>query len=119
MPVKLLMEILTVIALGVICNQPAGADQDPATTVRQSSITIEDLYDKVRGGWVGQMVGVSFGFPTEFAYPDEPQAKSNESIWHALGLENERHELRIVVLGESFGASTGADISITSLLVFE
>ena len=52
-------------------------------------------------------------------YPDEPNAKSRESIWHQFGLENKRHELRIVVLGEPFGNSQGPDISITSLLVFE
>ena len=52
-------------------------------------------------------------------YPDEPDAKSRESIWHAFGLENKRHELRIVVLGQSFSTSQGSDISITSLLVFE
>ena len=28
------------------------------------------LEDKVRGGWAGQMIGVSFGEPTEFRYQD-------------------------------------------------
>jgi hypothetical protein len=52
-------------------------------------------------------------------YPDEQMAKASESIWHAFGLEDKRHDLRIVVLGEPYGASTGPDISITGLLVFE
>lgn len=53
------------------------------------------------------------------AYPDEPMAKARESIWHAFGLENKQHDLRIVVLGEPYGESTGSDISITGLQVFE
>ncbi len=30
------------------------------------TISTEDLRDKIRGGWAGQMIGVSFGAPTEF-----------------------------------------------------
>ena len=52
-------------------------------------------------------------------YPDEPNLKARESIWHQFGLENKRHELRIVVLGEPYGNSQGPNISITGLLVFE
>ena len=52
-------------------------------------------------------------------YPDEPNLKARESIWHQFGLENKRHELRIVVLGQPYGDSQGSNISITGLLVFE
>ena len=52
-------------------------------------------------------------------YPDEPNLKARESIWHQFGLGNGRHHLRLVVLGQPFGESRGADISITGLLVFE
>lgn len=30
------------------------------------TLTLAELEDKVRGGWAGQMIGVSFGAPTEF-----------------------------------------------------
>ena len=36
-----------------------------AGTRRLSRSTLED---KVRGGWAGQMIGVSFGAPNEFKY---------------------------------------------------
>ena len=52
-------------------------------------------------------------------YPDEPTAKARESIWHAFGLENKRHDVLVVVLGESYGDSQGTDISISGLLVFQ
>lgn len=32
------------------------------------TLTLEELEDKVRGGWAGQMVGVTYGGPTEFRY---------------------------------------------------
>ena len=34
-------------------------------------ITLDALKDKVRGGWAGQMIGVSYGFPTEFSYREK------------------------------------------------
>jgi len=39
------------------------------------NITRQSLEDKVRGGWAGQMIGVSYGAPTEF----RSNAKINES----------------------------------------
>jgi hypothetical protein len=32
------------------------------------TIEVSRLEDKIRGGWAGQMIGVSFGAPTEFRY---------------------------------------------------
>jgi len=52
-------------------------------------------------------------------YPDEEDAKTDEAIWHIFGLELIDHDLRIVVRGESFGASQGAEVSIDGLIVFE
>jgi len=38
------------------------------------TVSLEDLRDKIEGGWAGQMIGVSYGAPTEF----RSQAKINE-----------------------------------------
>src|SRR4051812_21122450 len=35
------------------------------------TITIAELRDKIEGGWAGQMIGVSFGAPTEFRYREK------------------------------------------------
>jgi hypothetical protein len=47
-----------------------------ATTGFQE-ISFEELKDKLRGGWAGQMIGVSYGAPTEFRYRGRiiPEAK--------------------------------------------
>jgi hypothetical protein len=51
-------------------------------------------------------------------YPDEPNVKLGEAIWHEFGLEDTEHVLRLVVRGEPYEESAGAEIAITSLSVF-
>ena len=52
--------LLTLIPLLALC-QKAGFREIPIT----------DLRDKIEGGWAGQMIGVSFGAPTEFRYREQ------------------------------------------------
>jgi hypothetical protein len=45
-----------------------------ATAQRNSTkrtIALDELRDKIEGGWAGQMIGVSFGAPTEFKYREK------------------------------------------------
>jgi hypothetical protein len=56
-------------------------------------------------------------------YPDEDANKFHESVWHAFGLDDGEHRLRVVVRGERYrGAggdeSTGTEIALSYLLVF-
>ncbi|HJN51785.1 MAG: ADP-ribosylglycohydrolase family protein [Pseudomonadales bacterium] len=46
------------------------SNQALAATATTEPLRLEktDLEDKIRGGWAGQMIGVSFGAPTEFRY---------------------------------------------------
>ena len=46
-------------ALGVIAAQSGGGTR---------TIGLAELRDKIEGGWAGQMIGVSFGAPTEFKF---------------------------------------------------
>lgn len=43
------------------------AHRAPAEPVERK-LSLGALRDKIRGGWAGQMIGVSFGAPTEFRY---------------------------------------------------
>jgi hypothetical protein len=52
------------------------------------------------------------------AHPDEDAVKAGESVWHAFNLPAGPHTLRLVVRGEPYGDSTGADIAIEGLIVF-
>lgn len=54
-----------------------------ATTTDSAALAVlplQQLRDRIRGGWVGQMIGVSYGFPTEFAYRERiiPEAELPE-----------------------------------------
>jgi hypothetical protein len=51
-------------------------------------------------------------------YPDEDNAKRGEAVWHAFGLKNGKHLVRLVVRGEPFGESKGAEVGIDDLVVF-
>ena len=54
----------TVVA-GAALSIMAGSAHAQARTVR---LTHAELKDKIRGGWAGQTIGVTFGGPTEFRY---------------------------------------------------
>ena len=52
------LSVLAILSIGVISLSAAA--QGPRR------ISIPALEDKIRGGWAGQMIGVSYGAPTEF-----------------------------------------------------
>jgi ADP-ribosylglycohydrolase len=53
-------------SLAAVLAGTAASAPDTAPPVRRLSRGVLD--DKIRGGWAGQMIGVSFGAPTEFRF---------------------------------------------------
>ncbi|MCC7496301.1 MAG: ADP-ribosylglycohydrolase family protein [Bryobacterales bacterium] len=51
-------------------------------------------------------------------YPDEPSRKNGDAVWHGFKLANTGHTLRLVVRGEPYPGSQGADIGVADLIVF-
>ena len=51
-------------------------------------------------------------------HPDEDNRKYGDSVWHAFGLENGSHTVRVVVLGEPYEGSKGSDVIVENLVVF-
>ncbi len=45
------------------------------------SISVQEYRDKMKGGWVGQMVGVSWGAPTEFGWQGEIIPENRVPRW--------------------------------------
>lgn len=45
------------------------------------TIPLSELRDKIAGGWAGQMIGVSFGAPTEFRYREEIIPRDKLPVW--------------------------------------
>lgn len=52
-------------------------------------------------------------------YPDLDRRVVMEDVWHKFNLDDKEHTLKLVVKGENFGASTGAEIRIHSLIVYK
>jgi hypothetical protein len=57
---------VSLLLIASIALQVTGAKNN--SSVKARSLTRQTLEDKIRGGWAGQMIGVSFGAPTEFNY---------------------------------------------------
>jgi hypothetical protein len=49
---------------------------------------------------------------------DEKASKGGESVWHAFGLKDAGHTIRIVVRGEPAWDGPGTDVAIEDLVVF-
>ncbi|HYI97478.1 MAG TPA: ADP-ribosylglycohydrolase family protein [Bryobacteraceae bacterium] len=52
--------VLAMCALMVLAQRP-----------KTRTISLDELRDKIEGGWAGQMIGVSFGAPTEFRFREQ------------------------------------------------
>lgn len=46
----------------------SGVAQQPPAASDYLTVSMETLRDKIRGGWAGQTIGVTFGGPTEFRF---------------------------------------------------
>lgn len=91
---------LLAIALGVTCC----ALLANAETRRLSR---DELRDKIQGGWAGQMIGVSFGAPTEFramAKINEAELKwSPERVSNAIGQDDLYVEMTFAKVMDDIG----------------
>jgi hypothetical protein len=59
------MRVMAIVALGVVVLNPIA--HIPMNEDRPArKISRQMLEEKIRGGWAGQMIGVSYGAPTEF-----------------------------------------------------
>ena len=49
---------------------------------------------------------------------DERNGRTGEAVWHAFGLKNGSHTVRLVVRGEPYGSYQGTDVGIDDVVVF-
>jgi hypothetical protein len=71
-----------VVSLGLIAW--SANSRDSQTRV----IALDVLRDKIQGGWAGQMIGVSYGAPTEFRYRAEIIPEEKLPVWTAERILN-------------------------------
>ena len=72
--------IISSILIGTFVSAAAAGKETAAKangkTVRK--ITLAELEDKVRGGWAGQMIGVTYGAPSEFRFQQKINDEARE-----------------------------------------
>jgi hypothetical protein len=74
--------ILALVVLYVVVGSPADYRE----------ISLSELRDKIEGGWAGQMIGVSYGAPTEFKYNSRIIPEEELPEWSAERLSNAIHQ---------------------------
>lgn len=69
--------LLFLLALAALAAAWTALSAPPATR----EISLADLRDKIEGGWAGQMIGVSYGAPTEFRFNERVIAEGELPEW--------------------------------------
>lgn len=67
------------------CNKQEGSVKQKASVAsypEKFTISKSDLKDKIRGGWAGQTIGVTFGGPTEFRFKGTMIHEYQNIVWH-------------------------------------
>ena len=80
---------LAVISTGTVCAEsppgvPAAVEPaagEEALPPGERSILVDDYLDRMAGGWIGQMVGVGWGAPTEFKFKGAIVPKEKVPEW--------------------------------------
>ncbi len=63
MRTRIIIAVLLILIIGITLQAVRAKN---SSGVKARSLSRQVLEDKIRGGWAGQMIGVSFGAPTEF-----------------------------------------------------
>jgi hypothetical protein len=74
---KQLTFFISVILMAACTSKPA-TDKNPNL---KTSLTKTELQDKIKGGWAGQVIGCTYGGPTEFRYKGVMIADSVSIPW--------------------------------------
>src|SRR5690348_6893730 len=70
---------LITMIVGLAALDAWGVDSRPS---HSREISLDALRDKLEGGWAGQMIGVSYGAPTEFRYRAEIIPEDKLPVWN-------------------------------------
>ena len=70
--------------LSLLITGSCSTEQKSTTAVLPSKFTLskDALKDKIRGGWAGQTIGVTFGGPTEFRFKGTMIQDYQAMVWH-------------------------------------
>lgn len=73
---------IVVIVFGFFSNSCETKKSAPSVFGQEMTLSKEVLKDKIRGGWAGQTIGVTFGGPTEFRFKGTMIQDYQNMVWH-------------------------------------
>jgi hypothetical protein len=77
------------------------------------TISLENLKDKISGGWAGKMIGVSYGGPTEFRYNsvinEDPIDWNPESLRRSMGEDDLYVQMSFMMTMDEYGFDAPVD----------
>lgn len=76
---RLAICVITILSLALFgsCNNSASKPKIP----HKLKVTPDFLMNKIKGGWAGQAIGVTYGGPTEFRYLERAMADDAQVPW--------------------------------------
>jgi hypothetical protein len=75
------------------CSESSDKSTDKAGLPGQVTMTVEKLKDKIKGGWAGQTIGVTYGGPTEFKYNGTFIQEYQPIVWYDGYLKKTMEEI--------------------------
>ncbi len=86
MRTKIVKYFLFFAATGFLISSCSEANSQVLKSIKTEDVyktfSKEQLKDKIRGGWAGQTIGVTFGGPTEFRFKGTMIQDYQKMIWH-------------------------------------
>jgi len=76
---KIFVIIFPVMLLLASCD---GNEKQAVVKAGRFSISLDDLKDKIKGGWAGQTIGCTYGGPTEFKFKGTMIQDYQQMIWY-------------------------------------
>ena len=74
------IRICVLSVLVAVCVMSCGSGNgEKAASGSVKTITVDEMRDKIAGGWAGKMIGVAYGAPTEFRALGETYEK--DIVW--------------------------------------
>ncbi len=100
------MPMAVLLLVSVACAAAVRVQPRPGRTVRLAK---DVLRDKIKGGWAGQTIGVTFGGPTEFRYRGTMIQDYTPIAWHG-GLLKESFERSMGLYDDVYVDLTFVDV---------
>lgn len=89
-----------------------------ATKPKSRTLTASDYLDRMRGGWIGQIIGVGWALPTEFKYPSRIVPADDVPEWTPGRIDQHfNDDIFFNIEALKFVQSVGFDLSDRELAI--